>query len=219
MVKVSASLLNANEDKILETIKKIENAKIDFFHIDVMDGEFVKHDTHDKMLKICEYISSVSRTPMDVHIMVKDIKNFVDSYAIFNPNIITFHYEACKSKEQVKEIIEYIKGKVRRVGMSIKPSTKVDDIKEFLPYLHQILVMTVEPGEGVQELLQDTVEKIKELDYIRNRERYNFDIEADGGINVENAEKIKEAGADIIVSGTAIIKSNDYSKTIKELKY
>ena len=103
--------------------------------------------------------------------------------------------------------------------MSIKPSTKVDDIKEFLPYLHQILVMTVEPGEGGQELLQDTVEKIKELDYIRNREGYNFDIEADGGINVENAEKIKEAGADIIVSGTAIIKSKDYSKTIKELKY
>lgn len=218
MVQVATSLLNASEEKILDVIHNLDNSGTNYFHIDVMDGEFVKNNTHDKMLDFCEYITHVSRTPMDVHLMVKDIKNFVDSYAIFNPNIITFHFEACKDENEVFEIIKYIKEKVIRVGLAINPDTPIDAIKKFLPYIHEVLVMTVVPGEGGQKIIESTIEKIGELNKIRTEENLDFDIEADGGINVQNAEKIKENGADILVAGTAILKAIDYKNVIKKLK-
>ena len=150
--------------------------------------------------------------------MVKDVKNYVDSYKIFNPNIITFHYEACKNSEQIRENINFIKSKVRRVGISIKPETDVEKIFEFLPFVHLVLVMTVEPGKGGQELLPETIRKIEKLSSYREEHNLDFDIEADGGINVENAQEIIDAGADILVAGTAILNSNDYAETIKKLR-
>lgn len=218
MVEISTSLLSAKKDKIIDTIYDLEKAKTDYFHIDVMDGEFVKNNTHDTMLEYCEYLDHVTKVPLDVHLMVKDIKNYVDSYLIFNPNIITFHYEACKDKQEVMEIINYIKEKGRRVGISIKPNTKIEDIYEFLPYIHLVLVMTVEPGYGGQELITETIEKIKQLNEYRNNQNLDFDIEADGGINVENSQKIIEAGVDILVAGTSILSSKNYAETIKKLK-
>lgn len=218
MVQVETSLLNANENKILDIIHNLDNAKTDYFHIDVMDGEFVKNYTHDKMLTICEYITHVSRTPMDVHLMVKDVKNFVDSYAIFNPNTITFHYEACKDENEVMELIKYVKEKARKVGLAISPETQVEKIKKFLPYVHEVLVMTVVPGEGGQKLIPETINKIEELSKIRDDENLDFDIEVDGGINVENSDDLKENGADILVAGSAILNSKNYKKTIKDLK-
>lgn len=218
MVEVATSLLNCNEDKIIDTIHELEKAKTNYFHIDVMDGEFVKNNTHDKMLEFCEYLDHVSRTPLDVHLMVKDIKNFIDGYLIFNPNTITFHYEACKDKEEVMNMIKYVKEKGRRVGLAIKPDTKVEKINEFLPYIHLVLVMTVEPGEGGQTLIKDTIDKIKQLNKIREEQNLSFDIEADGGINVENSQELIDSGTDILVAGTAILKSKDYKETIMNLK-
>lgn len=218
MVDISTSLLSAKKDGIVHTIYQLEEAKTNYFHIDVMDGEFVKNNTHDTMLEYCEYLDNITKVPLDVHLMVKDIKNFIDSYLIFNPNIITFHYEACKDKEQVLEIIKYVKEKGRRVGISIKPNTKVEEIYQFLPYVHLVLVMTVEPGEGGQKLITNTIEKIKKLRDYREEKKYEFEIEADGGINVENSQNIIEAGADILVCGTAIIKSENYADTIRKLK-
>lgn len=218
MTQISTSLLSAKKDKIVDTIYDLEKAKTDYFHIDVMDGEFVKNNTHDTMLEYCEYLDQITKVPLDVHLMVKDLKNFIDSYLIFNPNIITFHYEACKDKEEVMEIINYIKDKGRRVGISIKPNTKIEEIYEFLPYVHLVLIMTVEPGEGGQELLTDTIKKIKELNEYREKGIADFDIEADGGIRVDNVHKIIEAGTDIIVAGSAILSSKDYSETIKKLR-
>ena len=93
------------KDGIIDTIFELEKAKTDYFHVDVMDGEFVKNNTHDLMLEYGEYLSHVTRVPLDIHLMVKDVKNYVDSYKIFNPNIITFHYEACKNSEQIREKI------------------------------------------------------------------------------------------------------------------
>lgn len=218
MVDISTSLLSAKKDGIVHTIYQLEEAKTNYFHIDVMDGEFVKNNTHDTMLEYCEYLDNITKVPLDVHLMVKDIKNFIDSYLIFNPNIITFHYEACKDKEQVLEIIKYVKEKGRRVGISIKPNTKVEEIYQFLPYVHLVLVMTVEPGEGGQKLITNTIEKIKKLRDYREEKKYEFEIEADGGINVENSQELIEAGADILVCGTAIIKSENYADTIRKLK-
>ena len=150
--------------------------------------------------------------------MVKDVKNFVDSYAIFNPNTITFHYEACKDENEVMELIKYVKEKARKVGLAINPETQLEKIKKFLPYVHEVLVMTVVPGEGGQKLIPETINKIEELSKIRDDENLDFDIEVDGGINVENSDELKENGADILVAGSAILNSKNYKKTIKDLK-
>ena len=218
MVDISTSLLSVKKEKIIDTVYKLEDANTNYFHIDVMDGEFVENDTHDLMLEYCEYLDNITKIPLDIHLMVKDVKNFVDSYLIFNPNIITFHYEACKDKEEVMNLINYIKEKGRRVGISVKPETDLKEILEFLPYVHVVLVMTVEPGKGGQELISSTIEKIKELNSYREEHNLDYEIEADGGIKVENSEKIIDAGADILVAGTAIINSKDYAETIKKLR-
>lgn len=218
MVEIATSILNAKKEKIIDTIYDLEKAKTDYFHIDVMDGEFVKNDTHDIMLEYSEYLDHITKVPKDVHLMVKNVKNYIDSYAIFAPNIITFHYEALENDEEVMKTIEYAKTKGRRVGLAIKPETNVEKIKKFLPYVHVVLVMTVEPGKGGQEIIKDTIEKIKELDKYRTEERLDFDIEADGGIKVENSQELINAGTDILVAGTAILESNDYGKIIKELR-
>lgn len=218
MVEIATSILNAKKEKIIDTIYDLEKAKTDYFHIDVMDGEFVKNDTHDIMLEYSEYLDHITKVPKDVHLMVKDVKNYIDSYAIFAPNIITFHYEALENDEEVMKTIEYAKTKCRRVGLAIKPETNVEKIKKFLPYVHVVLVMTVEPGKGGQEIIKDTIEKIKELDKYRTEEKLDFDIEADGGIKVENSQELINAGTDILVVGTAILESNDYGKIIKELR-
>lgn len=218
MVDISTSLLSADKQKIIDTIYDLEKAKTDYFHIDVMDGEFVEKNTHDLMLEYCEYLDHISKVPLDVHLMVADIKNYVDSYLIFNPNIITFHYEACKNKEEVISIIKYIKEKGRRVGISVKPNTKIEEIYQFLQYVHLVLVMTVEPGKGGQELIPETIDKIRELKNCRYTHNFDFDIEVDGGIKVENSQEIIDAGADILVAGTAILTSKDYGDTIRKLK-
>lgn len=218
MVEIATSILNAKKEKIIDTIYDLEKAKTDYFHIDVMDGEFVKNDTHDIMLEYSEYLDHITKVPKDVHLMVKNVKNYIDSYAIFAPNIITFHYEALENDEEVMKTIEYAKTKCRRVGLAIKPETNVEKINKFLPYVHVVLVMTVEPGKGGQEIIKDTIEKIKELDKYRTEEKLDFDIEADGGIKVENSQELINAGTDILVAGTAILESNDYGKIIKELR-
>ena len=218
MVDISTSLLSVKKEKIIDTVYKLEDENTNYFNIDVMDGEFVENDTHDIMLEYCEYLDNITKIPLDIHLMVKDVKNFVDSYLIFNPNIITFHYEACKDKEEVINLINYIKEKGRRVGISVKPGTAVKEILEFLPYVHVVLVMTVEPGKGGQELITSTIEKIKELNSYREEHKLDYENEADGGIKVENSDKIIDAGADILVAGTAIINSKDYAETIKKLR-
>lgn len=218
MVEVATSLLNANREEIIKTIYNLEKAKTDYFHIDVMDGEFVEDNTNTKMLEYCEYLNSITNVHMDVHLMVNDLKNYIDSYSIFNPNIITFHYEACKDKNEVFEIISYIKQKGIKVGISIKPNTSVQEIYEFLPFVHNVLIMTVEPGKGGQKLIEETISKIIELKKYIELNNIDIDIEADGGINLENACKVTDAGANIIVSGSGILKTDNFTETIKKLK-
>ena len=218
MVDISTSLLSVKKEKIIDTVYKLEDANTNYFHIDVMDGEFVENDTHDIMLEYCEYLDNITKIPLDIHLMVKDVKNFVDSYLIFNPNIITFHYEACKNKEEVMEVIRKIKNNNCKVGISVKPETDIKEIYEFLPYVHMCLVMTVEPGKGGQTLLKDMVNKIAELKEYIQKNNLEVDIEADGGINLTTAEAVKKAGANILVSGTAILMAKDYKVIIDDLR-
>ncbi len=217
MVEISTSILSVKKEEAIQTFYDIETAKTDYFHIDVMDGKFVNKNTNELMLEYCDYLSNITNLPLDVHLMVEDVPNFIEEYAIYKPNIITFHYEATKNEDELKKWIQQIKEKNIRVGISIKPNTKVEEILKILPYIHVVLIMTVEPGEGGQELIPETIEKIRKLKEYIYQNDLEVDIEADGGINKENVAEIKQAGCDIIVAGTSIINSKNYSETIATL--
>ena len=218
MVEISTSILSVLKGQEAKTFLALEKAKTDYFHIDVMDGKFVEKNTYKKMFEYASYIKRISNLPLDVHLMVEDVETAIDEFSCLEPNIITFHYEACKNKEEVNKYINIIKEYNSRVGISIKPETKVEEIFEFLPYIHNVLVMTVEPGKGGQTLLSDMVEKIKVLRKYIDENNIETNIEADGGINLTTAPKVKEAGANILVAGTAILVAKDYKVIIDELR-
>ena len=145
------------------------------------------------------------------------VRTIVDFLPV-EPNIITFHYAACKNKEEVMDIIKYIKENNCKVGISVKPNTNIEDIYEFLPFVHLVLIMTVEPGKGGQTLLTDMVNKIATFKKYINENNIEVDVEADGGINLKTASYVKEAGANILVAGSAILAATDYKVIIDELK-
>ena len=218
MVEISTSILSVKKDEIIKKIYELETSGTDFFHIDVMDGKFVENNTTDLMLLYSEYIKQISNIPLDIHLMVQDIKTYIESYLILKPGIITFHLEACKNKEEVMKNINLIKEKGSRVGIAIKPETPIEKVYEYLPYIHMCLIMTVEPGKGGQTLITDMIAKIDELKTYAEKNSLEIDIEADGGINLKTAERVKNAGANILVAGTAILKAADYKVIIDELK-
>lgn len=218
MVEVSTSILSVKKENILGTIYNLEVAKTDYYHIDVMDGEFVENNTNNLMQEYLTSIKKISNIPLDIHLMVNNIKTFVDAYLPFEPNIITFHIEACKNKEEVLEIIKYIKNNNVKVGIAVKPKTKIEEIYEYIPLIHEVLVMTVEPGKGGQKLIPGTVEKVKQLKQYLEKEKLDIDIEVDGGVTIENKEILKNAGANILVSGSCIVNSKDYKEAIQAIK-
>ena len=215
-MEISTSLLSVKESKIIQTIYDLEVAHTDYFHIDVMDGRFVENDTSETMRKYAEYLNQITNVPMDVHLMVSNIKEYIDSYLVFTPHIISFHHEACKNNEKVHKYIKYIKDNDCKVGLAINPETKIEEIKDFLPEINVLLVMSVKPGKGGQKFIESTIDKIKEAKEVIGN--LNTEIEVDGGINLENAKYVKEAGATIAVSGTGIISSKDYKYTIRNMK-
>ena len=218
MAEISTSILGVEEEKSIKTFYNLEVAGTNFFHIDVMDGKFVEKNTEKKMYQFSNEIKHMSNIPLDVHLMVENIKENIDRYIPFEPQIITFHIEACKNKEEVKKHIEYLQKNKIKCGISIKPATKIEEILEFLPYMYLCLVMTVEPGKGGQELIPETIEKVKKLKKYIKENNLDTYIEVDGGINIETEGKVKMAGADILVSGSGILNSKDYKETINKLK-
>mgnify|MGYP002567354961 FL=1 len=218
MVEISTSILTMEKGKEAETLLALEKSKTDYFHIDVMDGNFVEKDTYHDMVEYSAYIRRISNLPMDVHLMVKDIETAIEVFSAVEPNIITFHLEACENKEEVMKYIKLIKEKGSRVGIAIKPETPIEQIYEYLPYIHTCLVMTVEPGKGGQTLITDMLAKISELKLYTERKNIDIDIEADGGINLKTATRVKRAGANVLVAGTAILMASDYKVIIDELK-
>lgn len=218
MVEISTSLLSVEKENIIKTIYDLEVAGTNYFHIDVMDGEFVKKNTIDTMMKNTEYIKQVANTPIDVHLMVKDVEAFIKSYIDMNVNSITFHIEACKNEKEVLKLISYIKENNIKVGLSIKPKTEIEEIYSYLPYIHSVLIMSVEPGEGGQEFIEDSIKKISKLNVFAYENGYDIDIAVDGGINDKTARKVIDAGANILVSGSYIIKSENFKEAIKNIK-
>ncbi len=217
MVAISASVLNVEKENSAQTFYNLETSGIDYFHIDVMDGDFVEQNTVTKMMEYTSIIKQISNIPIDVHLMVRDIEAFVEYYIPFAPNRITIHYEADR-KEKILEQIKKIKENEIKVGISVKPNTKIEEIFPLLPFVHMCLIMTVEPGRGGQELIPSTIEKIEKLKEYIEKKQLEVDIEVDGGINLQTAAQVKKAGANILVVGTALIQTENYKEMVAELK-
>ena len=183
-----------------------------------MDGEFVEKNTYQKMLELASYTRRISNIPLDIHLMVEDVETAINVFSAVDANIITFHLEACKDEKQVFDFINMIKDNHYRVGIALMPNTDIEKIYEFLPYIHVALVMTVEPGKGGQTLISDMINKVQTLKKHIDENNLETQIEVDGGINLATCEKIKEAGADMLVSGTAILMAKNYKDIIDELK-
>jgi ribulose-phosphate 3-epimerase len=210
MKYLSTSILGFKENA-KENIKKIDSLNTDYLHIDIMDGIFVPNKTWS--IEETKTLVENHTKLLDVHLMVSDIKKYIDDFSTLNPTYITFHFEAT---ENPKEIIEYIKSKNIKVGISIKPRTTVEDLIPYLNLVDLILIMSVEPGKGGQEYLTSANEKIDELELLRNAYKYNYLIEVDGGINNNT---IKEClNADMFVVGSYITSSDDFESRINEIK-
>lgn len=219
MIEISTSILTVEKEQATKTFYDLEVAGTDYYHIDIMDGKFVEKDTREMMYEYASTIKHISNIPLDVHFMVEDIKENINKYIPLSPSIITFHYEACRNDEEVVELINYIKENNIKPAISIKPGTDLESIKKFLPMLHMVLIMTVEPGKGGQKLIPETVAKTKELKKYLEENNLETYIEVDGGVNKDTINMVKEAGIDIAVAGSAIINAEDFKQVINELKF
>lgn len=218
MPEVSVSILSVDKENAVSIFYNLETAKVDYFHIDVMDGKFVENNNLELMKEYSLAILHISNIGLDVHLMVENVEEVMDDYISLEPRIITFHYEAIKDKKRIMNIIEDIKNNGIKVGIAISPETSIDCIEEFCPYIHQVLVMTVVPGKGGQKLIPETLEKAKELKKYITDNNLDIDIEADGGINDKTAQSVIDSGVDILVSGNYIIASENYNEAVKKLK-
>ena len=208
-MKIAASFLEIKEN-VVEEVTKLSSENIDYMHLDVMDGIFVENKTYsfEQFYDIVKFVTK----PKDVHLMVSDVKKYIDEFANLNPEFITFHFEAVS---EVSSVINYIHEKGIKVGISIKPSTDISEIVEYLDYIDLVLVMSVEPGRGGQTFIENSVKKIEGLYNLRENENYNYLIEVDGGINDQTIKLCEKA--DICVVGSFITKQN-YNEAIKKLK-
>lgn len=210
---VAPSLLSANFLKLEEEVKAIEAAGADLLHIDVMDGHFVPNLTFGPC--VIEKISTISKVPLDVHLMVKDVSKFVDLFIPLKPKFISFHME---SEAHPIRLCDYIRSQEIHPAIVLNPHTPIDSIKHMLEFVDMVLLMSVNPGFGGQKFLPLVHEKIKELRQMIDKKNAKVFIEVDGGVNGLNASDLEESGADILVAGSYIFSSNDYKIAISSLK-
>ncbi len=218
MSDVSVSILSVDKENATHTFYNLETARPEYFHIDVMDGKFVENNNLELMKDYATTISHISNIPLDVHLMVENVEEIMDEYMDLLPDRITFHIEAISDSERIFNIIDELKSNGIKIGIAIKPNTKIEEIKPYLNYIHQVLVMTVEPGKGGQKLIPETLEKIKELRSFVDDNGIDIDIEADGGINKETAEDVRNAGTDVLVSGAFIINSENQREAVEIIR-
>jgi len=214
-IKISPSILSADLSKLGSEIQNLEKAKADLIHIDVMDGHFVPNITIGP--EVINKLKKYTSLPFDVHLMISPVHNFIKNFADAGADIITIHPEATNDLESsIKKIKLYNK----KVGISLNPETSLDKLNNVLDKIDLVLIMSVNPGFGGQKFIENTLNKIRKLRLKIDQLKLKVEIEVDGGINFENSKSIIKAGADILVSGTTIFKSNggNIKKNIEILK-
>ena len=214
-IQISPSILSADFSQLGAEIKRLEEGGADMIHVDVMDGHFVPNLTiGPPVIKALRKQCSIK---FDVHLMISPVHKYIEAYSDAGADIITIHPEAT---ENLGESILKIKSLNKKVGVSLNPETKIDLIIDYLEKIDLVLIMSVNPGFGGQKFMPEVLDKIRELKKIQSKNNLNFDIEIDGGINFDNCQLAIEAGANILVSGTTVFKSNngDIKKNIDLLK-
>ena len=214
-IKISPSILSSDFSKLGSEIQNLEKAKADLIHIDVMDGHFVPNITIGP--EVISKLRKYTTLPFDVHLMISPVHNFIKNFADAGADIITIHPEATND---LVSSIKKIKSYNKKAGVSLNPKTSVNKVLPVLNLIDLVLVMSVNPGFGGQQFIKDTLEKVKVLRKEIDSKKLKAQIEIDGGINFENAKMAKEAGVDILVSGTTIFKENggNLKKNIELLK-
>jgi ribulose-phosphate 3-epimerase len=214
-IQISPSILSADFSQLGNEIKKLEDGGADMIHVDVMDGHFVPNLTIGP--PVIKALKKQSSMLFDVHLMISPVHKYIEAYSEAGADIITIHPEAT---DDLQSSISKIKSLNKKVGVSLNPETKIDVIMNYLEQINLVLIMSVNPGFGGQKFMPEVLIKVKALKKIQEEKGLNFDIEIDGGINFDNSKIAIEAGANILVSGTTVFKSNngDIKKNIELLK-
>ncbi|MBE6029596.1 MAG: ribulose-phosphate 3-epimerase [Clostridiales bacterium] len=211
MKKLAPSILSADFSQLAKDVAQAEKGGADFVHVDVMDGHFVPNISFGAA--VMKSLEGKTQMPFDVHLMIENPDNYLEDFVTDNTAYITVHQEACP---HLNRTIQHIKSLGVKAGVSINPATTLATLDFILDDVDMVLVMSVNPGFGGQKFIPSALEKIRELAEIRRAEELDFEIEIDGGVNLDNVQEIASAGTDIIVAGSAVFKTADIEDTTKQ---
>ncbi len=215
MIKLSPSILSADYAHLGRDMELARQGGADYIHLDVMDGRFVPNITIGA--PVVQSLRKATQLPLDVHLMIKDPDRYIGAFMDAGADIITLHVEAL-GRQRLENAIKAIRAAGKKAGLTLRPSTPVKSLVPYLSMLDLVLVMTVEPGFGGQKLIPETLQKISLLRSLCEDHGYTYEIEADGGINMENAATLVRAGANVIVAGSAVFENEDVPAAVREFK-